>query len=190
MTIPMRRTFFLAGWNEWDQSICHLFLLRAAAEKPWRTNSPSFSFLKLKSSELLNMCAAIKIWPVDQNGIVYPILFLHPHVPTSSSATGKTQQQVSLARFSMSQLTGLYRISQRERAETSPPSSCLWESLQMSLCFFAAALKIADDCSIQVLLVKMFSLHLACLPQWLGLCRHSDSPRLCCVSFSLWWRGI
>lgn len=37
--------------------ICYLELLQS---NPWRTNSLFFSFLKLKSSELLNMRAAIK----------------------------------------------------------------------------------------------------------------------------------
>lgn len=182
---PNEKDLFSSGWNEWDQNICHVFLLRAAAEKTWRINSLFFPFLKLKSSELLNMCAAIK--NTTSGSEWHCLSYLIPSLPCPHFIINhRKKTQVSLARFLLSQLRGLYRLSQREHAETFPPSSCLWESLQMSLCFFAAALKIADDCSIQVLFVKMFSLYLACLPQWLGLGRHSNSPRLCCVSFSLW----
>lgn len=122
---------------------------------------------------------------MDQNGIAYPMLFLHPHVPTSSSTTKKTQ--VSLARFSMSQLTGLYRISQRDHAETSPPSSCLWDSLQMSLCFSAAALKIADDCTGAVCENVLFALSLpASVSRALQTFRFSQTL-LCQLFFMIAW---
>lgn len=92
------------------------------------------------------------------------------------------KQNIRLAKFSMTPLIGHYRISQRGHTKTSSHFSCLVPFGSLYKCP-SALCGSSKNSSIQVLFVKTFSLHLACLPQWLVLCRHSASPGLCCVSF-------
>lgn len=58
-----------------------------------------------------------------------------PHPQPQNKPT--QSKKVRLAKFSMTQLIGHYRISQREDAETSPPSCCLVPFGSLSKCPFA-----------------------------------------------------
>lgn len=159
--------------------------------KLWRTNR-LLSLLNSKSSALLNMCSATKNIIDGSEGCCISNFVPSPPCPHfilnhKTKQNKNKNKKFSLARFSMTPLIGHYRISQGEHIETSPPSSCLAPFGSLSKCpsAFCSSSKNSRWLLVQVPFVKTFSLHLACLPQWLVLCRHSAFSGLCCISFSL-----
>lgn len=108
--------------------------------KSWRTDCSIF-FFKSKSSKL--NFKYVFFHQKHHTYIRMTLLISSCFSPTMSAPHPQPQnkptqnKKVRLAKFSMTQLIGHYRISQREDAETSPPSCCLVPFGSLSKCPFA-----------------------------------------------------